>query len=65
MQTYTKKTYTPKIVILILFLITISASINTGFAQVNLGQDMPELDYSKPHKYEIGGIKVEGTEYLA
>jgi len=64
MQTYTKKTYTPKILILILFLITISASMNTSFAQVNLGQNMPELDYSKPQKYEIGGVKVEGIEYL-
>lgn len=64
MQIYTKKTYTFKTVFLVLFLVIISSSINQSFAQVNLGQDLIDLDYSKPTKYEIGGIKVEGIEYL-
>ncbi|OYT16374.1 MAG: outer membrane protein assembly factor BamA [Bacteroidetes bacterium 4572_77] len=39
-------------------------SHNSLNAQVNLGQDIGELDYSHPKKYEIGGIKVDGIEYL-
>jgi len=64
MQTYTKKIYTSKIVFLILFLLTLSASFQNSYAQINLSQQKLNLDYSKPIKYEIGGVKVEGIEYL-
>ncbi len=64
MQIYTTEKYKLKIVFLLLFFATIIGQNNKGFAQVNLGDNIGELDYSKPKKYEIGGIKVEGIEYL-
>ncbi len=36
----------------------------TAFSQVQLGDDLKLIDYSKPKKYEIGGITVSGIEYL-
>lgn len=64
MQTYTNSTSTFKTVFLVLFFLTISGFVNESFSQINLGQETLDLDYSKPQKYEIGGIKVEGIEYL-
>lgn len=64
MQTYSNNKHTLKIVFLIWFIAIISGVNTSSFAQVNLGQETVEMDYSRPQKYEIGGIKVEGIEYL-
>lgn len=64
MQTYSKKKYTLKLVFLIWFLATLAGLSQSSYAQVNLGQEIGDLDYARPKKYEIGGIKVEGIEYL-
>ncbi|NOR88586.1 MAG: BamA/TamA family outer membrane protein [Bacteroidales bacterium] len=64
MQTYSKRKYTLKIVFLVLFITSLSGLGKSSYAQVNLGENLIDLDYSKPKKYEIGGIKVAGIEYL-
>lgn len=32
--------------------------------QISLSNDLSEIDYSKPQKYEIGGITISGVRYL-
>ena len=42
-------------------------SLMTGFvakAQIQVGNDLSEIDYSFPREYEIGGITVTGVEYV-
>jgi len=34
------------------------------FAQIQIGDDLSEIDYASPQKYEIGGIVVEGAKYV-
>ncbi len=33
-------------------------------AQVRIGDDLSDIDYNNPQKYEIAGITVEGTSYV-
>ncbi len=43
------------------------AFLMTGFvanAQIQVGNDLSEIDYSFPREYEIGGITVTGVEYV-
>ena len=47
---------------LILLLFIFSASITN--AQISLGNDLSEIDYSTPKEYEIGGITVTGIQFL-
>lgn len=37
---------------------------NTALAQIQVGDDLSEIDYSRPKEYEIGGIVVEGAKYV-
>ena len=37
---------------------------NAGFGQVEIGDDLSEIDYGHPQKYEIGGIVVDGAKYV-
>ena len=37
---------------------------SSAFAQIQIGDDLSEIDYSRPQKYEIGGIVVEGAKYV-
>ena len=37
---------------------------NSAFAQIQIGDDLSEIDYSRPQKYEIGGVVVEGAKYV-
>ncbi len=37
---------------------------NGAFAQIQIGDDLSEIDYSRPQKYEIGGIVVDGAKYV-
>ena len=43
---------------LILFILLISTFSNVVIAQNNM------IDYTTPKEYEIGGIKIEGTQFL-
>ena len=36
----------------------------TANAQIQVGNDLSEIDYSLPREYEIGGITVTGVEYV-
>ena len=48
---------------LILFLVTFLGFGNGAIAQIQVGDDLSEIDYSRPQKYEIGGVVVEGAKY--
>ena len=37
---------------------------STAQAQIKIGDDLSDIDYSSPKKYEIAGITVEGTSYV-
>ena len=37
---------------------------NGAFAQIQLGDDLSEIDYTQPKKYEIGGVVVDGAKYV-
>ena len=37
---------------------------SSAFAQIQIGNDLSEIDYSRPQQYEIGGIVVEGAKYV-
>ena len=37
---------------------------SSAFAQIQIGDDLSEIDYSRPQQYEIGGIVVEGAKYV-
>ena len=38
--------------------------LNPLQAQIRIGDDMSDIDYTNPSKYEIGGITVEGTQFV-
>ena len=48
----------------VLFLIAFLGFGNGVFAQIQIGDDLSEIDYAHPQKYEIGGIVVEGAKYV-
>lgn len=35
-----------------------------SFAQIDIGNDIPDIDYSLPQSYVIGGITVSGVQFL-
>ena len=37
---------------------------SAAFAQIQIGDDLSEIDYSSPREYEIGGIVVDGAKYV-
>ena len=37
---------------------------NVASAQIQIGDDLSEIDYARPQKYEIGGVVVEGAKYV-
>ncbi|MBQ6770616.1 MAG: outer membrane protein assembly factor BamA [Bacteroidales bacterium] len=47
----------------LLFLAFLSSSHGL-IAQIQIGDDLSEVDYSRPKEYEIGGIVVEGAKYV-
>ena len=51
---------------LFLFLLGFGALLfaNTAQAQIKIGDDLSDIDYSDPKQYEIAGITVEGTSYV-
>ena len=48
-------------ILLLLCILTFGAQ---GHAQIQVGNDLSEVDYSMPRDYEIGGITVTGAKYL-
>lgn len=50
-----------KILILLISIFTFNIQ---GLAQIQVGNDLSEIDYSMPRDYEIGGITVTGVKYL-
>lgn len=36
----------------------------SAFAQISIGEDLEEVDYAEPQKYQVGGITVSGVQYL-
>ena len=53
--------YINKLIILFCLLMAFNANVS---AQIQIGNDMSEIDYSLPREYEIGGITVTGVKYL-
>ena len=50
-----------KIFILIFLFLAINSDV---IAQIQIGNDMSDIDYSLPQEYEIAGITVSGVKYL-
>ena len=48
-----------KYILLILMMIGLNA-----MAQIKIGDDLSDIDYNNPQKYEIAGITVEGATYV-
>lgn len=48
-----------KYILLVLLMVSYSA-----MAQIKIGDDLSDIDYSNPKKYEIAGITVEGAKYV-
>lgn len=64
MQTiYKRLTSSKKLILLILLLLLIGGE-QSLYAQINIGQSWDELDYARPKQYEIGGVRVDGIEFL-
>lgn len=53
--------YISKILFLLCFSLIFSCDV---MAQIQIGSDMSEIDYSLPRDYEIGGITVTGAKYV-
>ena len=49
---------------MMLFLVALLGFGSGAFAQIQIGDDLSEIDYARPQKYEIGGIVVEGAKYV-
>ena len=47
-----------------LFLVALMGFGSSAFAQIQIGDDLSEIDYARPQKYEIGGVVVEGAKYV-
>ena len=47
-----------------LFLVALLGFRNSTFAQIQIGDDLSEIDYTHPTDYEIGGIVVDGAKYV-
>ena len=47
-----------------LFLAAFLGFGGSSFGQIQIGDDLSDIDYARPQKYEIGGIVVEGAKYV-
>lgn len=47
-----------------LFIVAHLSLVSSAFAQIQIGDDLSEIDYARPQKYEIGGVVVEGAKYV-
>lgn len=48
-----------KYILLVLLMVSFGA-----MAQIKIGDDLSDIDYTNPKKYEIAGITVEGTKFV-
>lgn len=53
--------YINKLLLVFCLLMTFNTKVS---AQIQVGNDMSEIDYSLPREYEIGGVTVTGVKYL-
>lgn len=53
-----------KYLFILLCILTAGLCCENVSAQVPIGSDLSEIDYSKPKEYEIGGITVSGAKYV-
>ena len=49
---------------IMLFFVALLGFGNSSIAQIQIGDDLSDIDYARPQKYEIGGIVVEGAKYV-
>ena len=49
---------------MMLLLVTFLGFGSGAFAQIQIGDDLSDIDYARPQKYEIGGIVVDGAKYV-
>ena len=49
---------------ILLLLTALFGFVGDGLAQIQIGDDLSEIDYARPKKYEIGGVVVEGAKYV-
>ena len=47
-----------------LLLVALLGFWSGAYAQIQIGDDLSEIDYSRPQQYEIGGIVVDGAKYV-
>ena len=50
--------------VLLVGFLTLLVAGNQAFAQIRIGDDTSDIDYSSPKKYEIAAITVEGTKFV-
>jgi len=53
-----------KLKFILVILIAINARINNASAQIILGSSDLNIDFANPKDYELGGITIEGTNFL-
>ena len=53
--------YINKLLLVFCLLMSFNTKVS---AQIQVGNDMSEIDYSLPREYEIGGVTVTGVKYL-
>ena len=53
--------YINKLLLVLCLFVAFGIDVN---AQIQVGNDMSEIDYSLPREYEIGGVTVTGVKYL-
>lgn len=58
------KTLQHKFYLLLFGLLALSFLGNPAQAQIKIGDDLSDIDYSRPKDYEIAGLTVEGTKYV-
>ena len=49
---------------LLIGFLTLLFAGNPAFAQIRIGDDLSDIDYNNPKKYEIAAITVEGTKFV-
>ena len=49
---------------IVLLFVALFGLVSGTYAQIQIGDDLSEIDYTRPQKYEIGGVVVEGAKYV-
>ena len=59
-----KKTLRYHLLASLIGLFTLLATGPQALAQIRIGDDLSDIDYNSPKKYEIAAITVEGTKFV-